>query len=203
MFMFCSIRLPPVFVECHAPARRRAWAAVPSSERQSLLRHHARIGVCERDLLLAQPQELRWRHAGRRLLSSAEIFSFEGSYRASALDAGVPGLHLLVVCRGGQLFAQLQESAEPLQSYRLVAVLRAPVSGDDSDARRLVHGPHATRRLVLVLATRSAGAERHEAHVRRVKCGGPDRPRLELEDADEPVLALVVGPQRAARYPED
>ena len=26
---------------------------------------------------------------------------------------------------------------------------------------------------------------------------------LELEDADEPVLALVVGPQSAARHPED
>jgi len=109
---------------------------------------------------------------GRRLLSSAEIFPFEGSYGASALQAAVPGLHLLVVCRGGQLFAQLQESTEPLQGYRLVAVLRSPVSCDDSEPCLLVHCPHGTRRLVLVLAARSAGAERLKAHVRRVKPGG-------------------------------
>jgi hypothetical protein len=71
----------------------------------------------------------------------------------------MPGLHLSVVCRGGQLFAQLQESLEPLQGYRLVAVLRAPVSCDNSEPCWLVHRPHGTRRLVLVLATRSAGAE--------------------------------------------
>lgn len=50
----------------------------------------------------------------RRLLPSAEIFPFEGSNRASALEAVVPGLHLLVVCRGGQLFVQLKEGTEPL-----------------------------------------------------------------------------------------
>ena len=64
----------------------------------------------------------------------------ERPHRAAALEQAVAGLNVLAVGEGGKLPLQLQECSKALDSYGLVAMLRASIPRDDGKPRRRVHG---------------------------------------------------------------
>lgn len=129
--------------------------------------------------------------------------ALEGPHRAAALEQAVAGLNVLAVGDGDKLPPQFQECSKALDSYGLVAMLRASIPRDDGEPRRRVHGPDRALGLVLVLTARPAGAKRLETHIGRIELGRPNRKGCEFEDANEPIFALVVRPERALRHPED
>ena len=96
----------------------------------------------------------------------------------------------------------IQQGPETFDRKHLVSVLRASIARDGAEPGEDVNRTYRAFRLVLVLATRTAGAEALEANVGACKfrhlLG-----RRKRDDTDEPVLATVPWPQRTLANPED
>src|SRR3954469_9941032 len=101
----------------------------------------------------------------------------------------------------GYARASVEQRRETCECQRLVAMLRAAVACDCDDASRPVHGAYGALGFVLVLAAGPAGTKALEPDVRDGQSRHL-RGRRQIDHTDEPVLAAVMRPQRAAAHPE-